>query len=30
MTNWPESTPSGICEILGPTGKSMFSSIYQK
>jgi hypothetical protein len=30
MTNFPESTPSGICEILGATGKSMFSSIYQK
>jgi hypothetical protein len=24
MTNWPESTPSGICDILGATGVSIY------
>jgi hypothetical protein len=30
LINWPEENQYGICEILGPTGESIFSSVYQK
>jgi hypothetical protein len=30
MINLPDSIPSGICDILGLSGESIFSSIFQK